>query len=170
MNTIITASSSGLASLMVELLVATGVMLVLLLLMLSMKYELRYRRRKAARRAPMSTDDFLAGLDAGAFYDALGASVRAEVASQTQLPVDVIYPDDTMEFLDTLAGGNLDTAEIIHAIETGLEMPIPEEIASKIPYPHKGFRTSNTTLADCIKGFLECEEFTEMLSGDEPSC
>lgn len=117
----------------------------------------------------MSIANFLAGVDAGAFCDALCTSVRSEVAAQTQLPVDVIYPDDTIEFLDTFAGGTLDTAEIIQAIEKGLEMSIPEEIASKIPYPHKGFRTANTTLADCIKGFLECEEFAAMLTGEDPS-
>ena len=111
----------------------------------------------------MTAEDFIAAVDAGPAYNTLCLSVREEFALQTKLPVDVVFPGDTIEFLESFAGGRFDTANIIRAIENGLNRPIPDEIANKMPYPHKGFRTVHTTLADYIKGFIECEEFAALL-------
>jgi hypothetical protein len=163
LNTIAAARIAQIASLGVELLVAAGIMAVLVLLMLSIKYEVRRRRRKAEARRPMSAGDFIAAVDAEPKYNTLCLAVREEFAVQTKLPVDVVFPSDTIVFLESFAGGGFETADIIRAIENGLDMPIPEEIANKMPYPHRGFRTVHTTLADCIRGFIECEEFAALL-------
>jgi hypothetical protein len=157
------------AGLGMELLVAAVIMAFILLLMLSVKYDTHRRRRLAAGRVHMSTEEFIASVDAGPMYDALCVVVRTEAARQTKLPVETTYSSDTMEFLESLADGRLDTVEIVAAIEKGLKMSIPDEIAKKMPYPDKGFRNAGTTLADCIRGFIGCEEFVALLSVEEPS-
>jgi hypothetical protein len=168
-DTIIADRSVDVAGLGTELIVAGVIMAVLLLLMLLVKHDLRRRRQAAARRPAVSMDEFIDGVDAGPAYDALCVAVRQESASQTEIPVEAIYPSDTIEFLESFAGGRFDTACIIQAIEKGLGISISEEIANKMPFPHKGFRTEFTTIADCIRGFIECEEFAALLVGQEPS-
>lgn len=168
LNTITADRLVNVAGLGTEMLVAAVIMACILLLMLSVKYEVHRRRRKAAARRPVSNEDFIAAVDAGSGYDALCVVVRTEAARQTKLPAEAVFPDDTMEFLESFADGALNTVKIIAAIENGLDISIPDEVANKMPYPDKGFRSAETTLADCIKGFIGCEEFAAILGVDDP--
>lgn len=57
----------------------------------------RRRRRETARRPHMSTEDFLERIDAPPEYAGLFVAVRKAMAQQGKVPVEVIYPDDSMK-------------------------------------------------------------------------
>jgi len=81
------------------------------------------------------------------------------MAKQAKVPVEVIYPGDSMKFILSLTFDGFDAVEITVAIEDALGIHLPDEIADKIPFPQ-----DDTSLADTIRGLIECKEFADLVS------
>jgi len=127
-----------------------------------LEIDRRRRYRKAAGRRHMSTEEFLDSVGVESRWHGLCLAIREQMARQGRVPVEVIYPSDSMKFLCSLTFDGFDTVEIVMEIEDTLNISIPGDIAEKLPFPF-----DSTSLADCIRGFLECEALMSLIPPEE---
>jgi acyl carrier protein len=120
--------------------------------------QVRRRRREVAARPHMGTEEFLASIGVVPGHEGVYVAMREAMAGQAKVPVETIYPNDTIEFLYSLTFDGFDTVEIVIALENQLSIYIPDETAEKIPFPH-----DSTTLAACARGLIECEELMSLV-------
>jgi len=128
----------------------------------------RRRRRITAARSHVSAEQFLDLVALGSRYDGLCLAVRKAMAEQTKIPVEFIYPNDSMEFLCSLTYDGYDTVEIAMTLEDELKISIPDKIAEKMDFPCDIDSLANTSLVEWIRGLIQCEEFTALLP-EEPT-
>ncbi|MBL7219846.1 MAG: hypothetical protein ISS69_07025 [Phycisphaerae bacterium] len=132
--------------------------------------ERRCRRERAlaAERPHMSSEEFLDLVGLGSRYDELCLGVRKGLAEDGKIPVEVVYPDEKMEFFEGLTGLGIDTVGVVMVLEDELGVSISDAVAEKIPFP-LGRKLATTSVADTIRGMIECEQFMALLGINEPS-
>ena len=121
--------------------------------------SVRRRRRLVEGRSYMSEEEFLDSIALESKYDDVCLMIRGEMAMQAGVPEEAIYPSDTIEFISSLTLHFFDSSGIVCALEDGLNIShISDELAEKIPCP-----SGDTSLADAIRGFIECDVIISLL-------
>ena len=128
----------------------------------------RRERRRAAQRPHMSPEEFLELVGLDSRYDDLCLAVRKAMAEDGKIPVEVVYPHEKMELFEGLTGLGIDTVGVVMVLEDELGVSISDAVAEKIPFP-LGRKLATTSVADTIRGMIECEQFMALLGINEPS-
>ena len=79
-------------------------------------------------------------------------------ARDAKMPIDAIYPTDSMKFISSLHIESFDFNSIIVALEDTLKIRIPSKVEGKIPFP-----IDETPFSDATRNMIECDAIQTLM-------